>query len=101
MKEVTIGPLEQFTQFPAEVHLERRPYYLMESAEGYKLMSRVCPHAGVTVDIEGDEIVCPMHYWTFELHSGRCINVPSAELQTYEVNLEAGNLIAKFPETQY
>jgi anthranilate 1,2-dioxygenase ferredoxin component len=97
MKEIVIGSKEQFTKLPAEVQVERKPYFLIAENEGYKLMSRVCPHSGDTVDLEDGELVCPMHGWTFEVHTGRCHNVPSAKLTTYEVNLREGNLIVQMP----
>jgi anthranilate 1,2-dioxygenase ferredoxin component len=94
--EIVIGNLEQFKSFPAEVEVEHKPYFLVED-DGYKLMSRKCPHAGDTVDLEDGEFVCPMHGWTFEIHTGRCHNVPSAQLKTYEVLLRDGSLIALMP----
>jgi anthranilate 1,2-dioxygenase ferredoxin component len=97
MKEIVIGSEEQFVEFPAEVQVERKPYFLIQDDDGYKLMSRVCPHAGDTVDLEDGELVCPMHGWTFEVHTGRCHNVPSAKLPTYEVTLREGNLIVQIP----
>jgi anthranilate 1,2-dioxygenase ferredoxin subunit len=97
MRNIVIGLQAQFTEFPAEIQIERKPYFLMEEDEGYKLMSRVCPHSGDTVDLEDGELVCPMHGWTFEVHTGRCHNVPSAMLKTFEVHLIDGELIVSWP----
>jgi anthranilate 1,2-dioxygenase ferredoxin subunit len=97
MKEIVIGTKEQFTAFPAEVQIERRPYYLMEELDGFKLMSRECPHAGMTVDLIGGDLLCPIHGWMFEAQTGRCYNVPGAKLHTYEVNVREGDFIALFP----
>jgi len=97
MKEIVIGSKAQFTKFPTEVQIERKPYFLMEEEDGYKLMSRICPHSSAMVDLEDGELVCPMHGWTFEVHTGRCHNVPSARLTTYEVSLREGNLIVEMP----
>ncbi|MFC0215264.1 Rieske (2Fe-2S) protein [Paenibacillus chartarius] len=97
MNQVTIGTADQFDSFPAEIVLDRRPYYLMKEDGAYRLVSRRCPHAGYTVDIEDGEFVCPMHGWTFETDTGRCHNVPSAMLAMYEVIVEDGTLIAILP----
>lgn len=95
MREVLIGPASSFTNFPAEVRLERDFYFLFEDGGTYTLMSRECPHAGYTVDLEDGELVCPLHGWTFETHTGRCQNVPSARLESYEVILRDGALFAR------
>jgi anthranilate 1,2-dioxygenase ferredoxin subunit len=97
MKEIVIGTIEQFAKFPAEIRIERKPYFLLEEHDGYKLMSRVCPHAGDTVELEDGELACPMHGWTFELHTGRCHHIPNVKLQTHEVYLLDGNLIVQMP----
>jgi anthranilate 1,2-dioxygenase ferredoxin component len=97
MKEIVIELKEQFVEFPVEIQIEGKPYFLIEEEAGYTLMSRICPHAGDTVDLEDGELVCPMHGWTFEVHTGRCHNVPSAKLKSYEVDLREGNLIALMP----
>ncbi|NEW04930.1 Rieske (2Fe-2S) protein [Paenibacillus sp. SYP-B3998] len=98
MKEIAIGTREQFEAFPAEVQVERRPYFLFEEEDGFKLMSRKCPHAGDTVELEDGELVCPLHGWTFETHTGRCHNIPSAQLANYEVILRDGILFVQMEE---
>lgn len=95
MKEILIGPKDQFTTFPAEVQDEGNLYFLIEEDGIYYLLSSVCPHAGYTVDLEDGELVCPLHGWTFEVHTGRCHNVPSARLASYEVLLRDGILFAQ------
>ncbi|QGQ99748.1 Rieske (2Fe-2S) protein [Paenibacillus psychroresistens] len=97
MTDILIGPIEHYAKFPAEIYIDRKPFYLMEEGEGYTLMSRICPHAGDTVDLEDGGLVCPMHGWTFELHTGRCQHIPSLKLTSYEVHLQEGNLIVKMP----
>lgn len=94
MKETVIGPKDQFTIFPAEVQLEGNLYFLTQEDGTYTLMSSICPHAGYTVELEGGELECPLHGWTFEVHTGRCHNVPSARLHTYEIKIKDGNLYA-------
>ncbi|SDO28913.1 Ferredoxin subunit of nitrite reductase or a ring-hydroxylating dioxygenase [Paenibacillus sp. yr247] len=95
MKEKIIGPKDQFTTFPAEVQVKGKRYFLTEEEGTYNLLSSVCPHAGYTVELENGELECPMHGWTFEGHTGRCHNVPSARLASYEVILKDGMLFAR------
>ncbi|MFD2613104.1 Rieske (2Fe-2S) protein [Paenibacillus gansuensis] len=94
MKEWDLGALESFTSFPAAVEQERDKYYILKNGEKYKLVSRDCPHAGYTVEAEDDEIVCPLHGWTFDAETGVCQNVPVRELACFEIQVKDGHLIA-------
>jgi len=96
MKEIDLGSIEQFAKLPAEIEVERKPFFLIKE-NGYKLVSRRCPHAGDTVDLEDGEFVCPMHGWTFEVHTGRCHNVPSARLMMHDVIQREGRLFVQLP----
>jgi anthranilate 1,2-dioxygenase ferredoxin subunit len=97
MNEIVLGTIEQFAKFPAEVRVEHQPFFLMEADNGYKLISRICPHAGDTVELEGGELVCPMHGWTFEFHTGSCHHIPNVKLRSHEVHLRDGNLVVQMP----
>ncbi|WP_281888422.1 Rieske (2Fe-2S) protein [Paenibacillus sp. YYML68] len=94
MKEVVLGAVSEFVKLPAEVSLEHRPYYLMKGADGYRLMSRLCPHAGAWVEAEGGELYCPMHGWEFHTETGACLNVPTKSLACYSVDERDGILVA-------
>ncbi|MEC0229021.1 MULTISPECIES: Rieske (2Fe-2S) protein [Paenibacillus] len=94
MKEILLGTKDQFTTFPAEVHVQGRAYFLTEADGTYQLLSSVCPHSGYTIELENGELECPMHGWTFELHTGRCHNVPSARLASYDVIHKDSSLFA-------
>jgi anthranilate 1,2-dioxygenase ferredoxin component len=94
MKELVLGSQDSFQSFPAEVEIKYHPYFLFKDEGGYRLISRICPHAGYPVDIEGGEFLCPLHGWAFELESGRCTNVSSASLSVFPVIVRDGELIA-------
>ncbi|MGG1555381.1 Rieske (2Fe-2S) protein [Paenibacillus ferrarius] len=95
MANILLGPRDQFTASPTEVKVGGKVYFLIQEEDQYTLLSARCPHAGFTVEIEDDELVCPLHGWTFELHTGRCHNVPSARLQAYPVLEINGQLYAE------
>ncbi|MFC4779267.1 Rieske (2Fe-2S) protein [Paenibacillus sp. GCM10023252] len=93
-EEVVLGEVGAFGSFPAEVKIGHHSYYLAKDGEGFGLVSRVCPHAGYEVEIEDGEFYCPLHGWTFDLESGRCLNVPSTGLRRFEVIVREGQFIA-------
>lgn len=54
-----------------------------------------CPHAGGPLAegyLEGATLTCPLHGWTFDLHTGRCHVDPAASLQRWEVSVVDGRV---------
>jgi anthranilate 1,2-dioxygenase ferredoxin subunit len=98
MREITIGQEQSFESFPAEVKLGNELYYMVKEQETYRLLSRICPHAGGLVEVEDGEFVCPLHGWSFNLDTGACLNVPSMQMQGYAVVVRNGELIAVMEE---
>ncbi len=57
------------------------PIALFRHRGHYVALEGRCPHAGGVMGrgwIEGDEVVCPLHYWRFRLADGACTNVPQS-----------------------
>ena len=52
---------------------------------GDYICERTCPHrqADLTVfgEIEGDQLVCTLHGWRFDLETGECLNATNRKLQ--------------------
>ena len=52
---------------------------------GDHICERLCPHrqADLTVfgEIEGDQLVCTLHGWRFDLHTGECLNAANRKLR--------------------
>lgn len=95
MSEILLGPKDQFTASPSEVKVNGKRFFLTEADGIYTLFSSRCPHAGFAVELENGELECPLHGWTFEVHTGRCHNVPSARLQSFEVTDREGQLFVQ------
>ncbi|OAS14258.1 Rieske (2Fe-2S) protein [Paenibacillus oryzisoli] len=95
MNEILLGSKDQFTANPCEVELNGARFFLTEKDGVYSLLSSRCPHAGYGVELENGELECPLHGWTFEVHTGRCHNVPNAKLQCFEVIDREGMLFAQ------
>ena len=60
----------------------------------------VCPHQHTPLvdkyggQIAGENLTCPMHGWTFQLKSGKCIN-GSGKLRMLDVKIESGGIFVK------
>lgn len=96
MSVVEIGPILDYEAFPAEVAIGHREYYLVRNQDHYRLFSRLCPHAGGTVDYEDGFFVCPMHDWSFHAEDGTCARFDT-KLREIEVEIRDGSLYALLP----
>lgn len=51
----------------------------------------VCPHEDVALAdygvVDGDELVCRVHGYRFDLRSGRCEHVPALHLRRYRITM--------------
>ena len=54
-------------------------------------ISDVCTHAEASLcegDIEGDEVLCPLHFASFNIRTGECTGPPADEdLKTYPIRI--------------
>ncbi|HYV15623.1 MAG TPA: non-heme iron oxygenase ferredoxin subunit [Conexibacter sp.] len=72
------------------------PIALYRLADGFHATADTCTHARASLtegDLEGDEIVCPVHFGTFHVPSGRALCFPVTEdLHVYPVHLADGDV---------
>ncbi|GGD74573.1 Rieske (2Fe-2S) protein [Paenibacillus nasutitermitis] len=94
-----IGKVEDFTSFPASVTIDRDPYFIIQTAcqedapQEYKLVSAICPHAGGVVRPWENELICPLHYWSFDPATGQSTNVPGEQLDCQPIQISDGQFI--------
>ncbi len=58
-------------------------------------LDNACPHREGPLafgDLDGTTVHCPVHAWPIDLASGRCLDVPGAEVRTYPVRVEGGEV---------
>jgi nitrite reductase/ring-hydroxylating ferredoxin subunit len=66
-------------------------------------ISNICPHQhtrivnGSEAIIEGENIICPMHGWTFEVKTGKPV-YGSGRLKTFEVNIKNNEIWIKLDD---
>ncbi len=61
-------------------------------------LDNVCPHAGGPLGdgvLEGCELTCPWHGWTFDVTNGSCTLDPSLEASTVEAKLQGGHIYVR------
>lgn len=57
-----------------------------------------CPHSGGPLgegDLDGHEVTCPFHGWSFDVRTGRCTSGPQATVACVDVKLEEGRIMVR------
>lgn len=83
-----IGPGEVL-----EVMAGERALALARTDEGFFAVADVCPHAGGPLgdgELDGCQLTCPWHGWSFDVRDGSCGVDPSLHVETVEVRVEHG-----------
>ena len=73
---------------------------LFRVGEEFYALENVCPHAGAPLHdgwCEDGEVICPWHGWTFEVQTGQCTTLPGANVATFEVKVENGQVTILVP----
>ena len=66
----------------------------------YAVVDAACPHRGGDLAagiVRDGAIVCPSHWYCFDLRTGACRTTPSLALGRYEVSEREGELYAEIP----
>jgi len=83
------------------VELNGYEVVLLRTQESVYALSNICPHLGGALGEGtwvGKIITCPLHYWAFDISTGRSVNQPSNSVETYPVRVEAGWVFLDLPE---
>lgn len=66
----------------------------------YVAMLDRCPHRDIALSggiVTGGELVCPGHFWRFDLHTGRRCDVPERGVTFYPTRVVDGWIEAQVP----
>ncbi len=66
-------------------------------------VSDICPHVGAPLGggwVENGHIVCPFHYWRFELKTGKCPHIKDECIQTYNLKVDQDDILVEIPEKE-
>lgn len=80
------------------VDLDGLPVVLVRSGGSIRALENRCPHAGAPLSegfIEGTNITCSWHGWSFALDTGICPDDPSACVPTFEVRVEGDDILVR------
>ena len=99
---IEAGPVEDFT--PGSVtEVQRANLYLIRSEDGgFLAVNRRCPHLGCSVKWSADdeEFHCPCHASSFDFHGDYTSPPVPRALDTFEVNIEDGQVMVNTSRIQ-
>ena len=83
--EILPGSVHQVTIFGTR-------YALYKTTDGdFYATADACPHAGGPLGegtLDGVEVTCPFHDWSFDVRDGRCTSGGDATVRSVEVRVE-------------
>jgi nitrite reductase/ring-hydroxylating ferredoxin subunit len=71
---------------------------LYHTANGFFATDNSCPHRGGPLaegDVLGGEIVCPWHFWAFDVMTGMCVGNPEISVATHELRVDGDRVMVK------
>ncbi len=71
------------------------PRILSDGTRAFAAVDDRCPHAGASLAsgwLDGDQLVCPLHGWEFDLDTGTCPVGAEWAVQTWPVREVGGRL---------
>lgn len=78
--------------------IENRKIALHHTANGFFATDNTCPHRGGPLsegDLIGDEIICPWHFWGFDVATGQCMGQPSIRIRTHELRVDGEQIMIR------
>jgi len=77
-----------------------RSIALYHTASGFYATENVCPHRGGPLaegDLIGNEIVCPWHFWGFDVVTGVCTGNSEVSVGKLDVQVEGDRVLVRVP----
>lgn len=78
-----------------EVRVEGASLAVCRVGDEVFALDSVCPHAGGPLadgEIEGHDLLCPLHGWAFDLRTGACKVDPDGPVRVYPARLRGGQV---------
>lgn len=71
---------------------------IVNLAGEFHALDNLCPHQGAPLGdglVQGDTLVCSLHYWEFDIKTGEYLDDPTICLKRYETKVEDGSVFVK------
>ena len=84
-----------------ELSVGGKPVALYNVGGTFFATSNVCIHRGGPLGqgtLEGHDVMCPWHAWTWDVRSGENTANSSLRIPTYEVKVEGEQVLVRLPD---
>lgn len=81
----------------ARVDCDGRGLFVHHGDEGWKVFDSRCPHQSTDIPqlaLQGTQLTCPKHEWSFDVRSGRCTAKGDRPLRQWDSKVVDGRLLA-------
>ncbi|MEK6904136.1 MAG: nitrite reductase small subunit NirD [Nanoarchaeota archaeon] len=61
-------------------------------------IDNTCVHRGGSLGegmLDEKTVSCPLHYWQYNVETGKCLNVPTAKVNSYRVVVDNNNIMVE------
>jgi NAD(P)H-dependent nitrite reductase small subunit len=75
-----------------------RKIALFHTSDGFFATDNTCPHRGGPLaegDVIGKEIVCPWHFWSFQIDTGVSPDNSEMRVATHEVKIDGDRILVR------
>lgn len=99
---VEVGPLHVMAELaPQRVNRGALGAFAVRVGDTVRAYSEVCPHREYGAVSQGawdkGVLTCPLHFWRFDIASGRCLSGDSA-LESLDTRIERGVVWVRIPD---
>lgn len=73
---IKLVAVEEIKQGASRFKYAEKACFVVRDDETFQVFDSICPHKAVNIPsdaIEDMTLVCPMHYWRFNLENGECL----------------------------
>jgi nitrite reductase/ring-hydroxylating ferredoxin subunit len=96
VKVARVGEIPPGTGRPYEV--QGRPVALFNVGGTFHAVDGLCPHQGGPLGegmLEGSVVMCPWHFWQFDVVLGHAPDLPEAVIRKYPVRVEGDDILVE------
>jgi nitrite reductase (NADH) small subunit/3-phenylpropionate/trans-cinnamate dioxygenase ferredoxin subunit len=71
---------------------------LYHTPSGFFATDNTCPHRGGPLaegDLQGNEITCPWHLWSFDVTTGLCAGNPEISVATRQLQVDGQRILVR------
>ena len=80
------------------VEADGLPLVLIRRGDSVTALENRCPHAGAPLSegfVEGDQIVCSWHGWSFDIATGQSVDDPASAVPRHETLVDDGHVLVR------